>query len=84
MSQMRRADFASDCWKRLTLTLEARRAELLAQLENPNTTPDQTTLIRGRLAELKKTLALPTPTAPAKRPAPSTDGQYGIQDGADD
>lgn len=60
-------DIRSATWQRLAQALEARRAELHAQLEKDS--DDRTTAkLRGRLAEIKELLALQAP-APASDPA---------------
>lgn len=75
---MKRADFRTEMWDRLVEHMQARRTELLAQLEGDQTA-EVTATIRGRLKELKNLLALPESAAPAKSAAP-----LARADGADD
>lgn len=69
MATLQRKDFKSDTWGRLVEVLLAREAELLAQLRGLNLDDATSKIVRGRLAEIARTLALDT--APGKPSAAS-------------
>lgn len=64
----------SDEWAWINAWLLKRIDELRTDLESPSLTPDATAAIRGRLSELRHTLALPNEAALATRAAPDLSG----------
>lgn len=55
---MKREDFQTPTWKRLTQTLEERLEELRQLNDSPAMGLEQTALIRGGIKELKRILSL--------------------------
>ena len=60
---LRREDFLSPAWKRLTQTLENRLKELRELNDSPSFGPEKTALIRGQISELKRILSLADPAS---------------------
>lgn len=60
---LRREDFLSPTWKRLTQTLEDRLKELRELNDVPSFGPEKTALIRGQISELKRILSLADPAS---------------------
>lgn len=60
---LRREDFLSPTWKRLTQTLEDRLKELRELNDAPSFGPEKTALIRGQISELKRILSLADPAS---------------------
>lgn len=54
---LRREDFATPTWKRLTQTLEA-ELQRLRELNDTEASPEKTATTRGRIAGIKKILSL--------------------------
>lgn len=62
MPDFRRSDFESETWGRLKRYFEHRLGELRTQ--NDNCPPEQTERLRGRIAEVKLFLELPSQAPP--------------------
>lgn len=60
---LRHADFDSDVWIRFKEQAEARRESLRRQ-NDMDLTPEETSRLRGRIAELTYWLGLPAPEPP--------------------
>ena len=60
---LRREDFLSPTWTRLTQTLEDRLKELRELNDAPSFGPEKTALIRGQISELKRILSLADPAS---------------------
>ncbi len=69
MDFLKREDFSTSTWKRLTQHLEDRIAYLRQENDNPFHDQTKTTLMRGQIKALKEILAL------SKSSASHVDGQ---------
>lgn len=78
MNPILRRDFKTETWEHIRAHIEARLAELQVQNENLNLTDSTTASTRGRIAELRRLLALEK--APAETPAPGASLVPGYQE----
>lgn len=56
--KLRAADYQTELWSRLEATLKERLEQLRDENDEPHS-PDETALLRGRIAEIRYILALP-------------------------
>lgn len=82
MSALERRDLNTDAWAHLKADIAARIAQLHTENESLTLDHDKTQALRGRIAELRKLLALEeAPVAEPDRPLPGRRGRSEARNG---